>query len=125
MDYVREDLKEKNIQKLPGLVKRSKNKQKGSLEESCESLIVSTADGREERRRLIIICSCRNLQSFNTDTFSVIYYYHTKDMHRAPKISRPNRFRRAPILRFACRACANTNWLMYLDADTAKHHSVA
>src|SRR6218665_1282765 len=46
MDYVREDLKEKNIQKLPGLVKRLKNKQKGSLEESCESLIV----GREERR---------------------------------------------------------------------------
>ena len=27
------------------------NKQKGSLEESCESLIVGTADGREERRR--------------------------------------------------------------------------
>src|SRR6218665_1971419 len=45
-----EDLKGKNIQKLPGLVKRPKNKQKGSLEESCESL-VGTADGREERRR--------------------------------------------------------------------------
>src|SRR6218665_704728 len=41
---------EKYIQKLPGLVKRLKNKQKGSLEESCESLIVGTADGREERR---------------------------------------------------------------------------
>jgi len=51
-DYVREDLKEKNIQKLPGLVKRPKNKQKGSLEVSCESLIVDTADGREERRRM-------------------------------------------------------------------------
>src|SRR6218665_190499 len=51
MDYVREDLKEKNIQKLPRLVKRPKNKQKGSLEESCESLIIGTADGREERRR--------------------------------------------------------------------------
>jgi len=34
------------------LVKRPRNKQKGSLEESCESLIiVGTADGREERRR--------------------------------------------------------------------------
>src|SRR6218665_2938431 len=51
MDYVREDLKEKNIQKPPGLVKRPKNKQKGSLEESCESLNVGTAEGREERRR--------------------------------------------------------------------------
>jgi len=51
MDYVREDLKGKNIQKLPGLVKRPKNKQKESLEESCESLIVGTADGREGRRR--------------------------------------------------------------------------
>src|SRR6218665_3278331 len=50
-EYVREDLKEKYIQKLPELVKRPKNKQKGSLEESCESLIVGTADGREERRR--------------------------------------------------------------------------
>src|SRR6218665_2837720 len=50
MDYVREDLKANNIQKLPGLVKRSKNKQKGSLEESCESLIVGTADGREEKK---------------------------------------------------------------------------
>jgi len=33
------------------MVKRPKNKQKGSLEESCQSLIVGTADGREERRR--------------------------------------------------------------------------
>ena len=49
MDNVREDLKEKNIRKLPGLVNRPK-KQK-SLDESCESLIVGTADGREERRR--------------------------------------------------------------------------
>src|SRR6218665_3812622 len=40
-----------NIQTLPGLVKRPKNKQKGSLEKSCESLIVGTADGREERRK--------------------------------------------------------------------------
>src|SRR6218665_1560801 len=39
-----------NIQKLPGLVKRPKKKQKGSLEESCENLIIGTADGREERR---------------------------------------------------------------------------
>ena len=29
--------------------KATKNKQKGSLEESCDSLIVGTADGREER----------------------------------------------------------------------------
>src|SRR6218665_953923 len=41
---------EEIIQKLPGLVKRPKNKQKGSLEESYESLIVGTADGREERK---------------------------------------------------------------------------
>jgi len=32
--------------------KATKRKQKGSLEESCEILIVGTADGREERRRL-------------------------------------------------------------------------
>ena len=49
-DYIREDLKGENIQKLPGLLKRPKNEQKGSLEESCESLIVGTADGREDRR---------------------------------------------------------------------------
>ena len=54
-DYVRKDLKDKNIQKLPGLVKRPKNKQKGSLEESCESLIVGTADGREERYCIRVI----------------------------------------------------------------------
>src|SRR6218665_1156160 len=53
MDYVREDLKGKNIQKLPGLVKRPKNKQKESLEESCESLIVGTADGREKKNNSI------------------------------------------------------------------------
>ena len=51
-DCVREDLKGKNIQKLPGLGKRPKNKQKGSLEESCESLIVGTADGREKKEEL-------------------------------------------------------------------------
>src|SRR6218665_2134773 len=35
-----------------GLVKRpKKTNKKGSLEESCESLIIGTADGREERRR--------------------------------------------------------------------------
>jgi len=32
--------------------KATKTKQKGSLEESCESLIVGTADRREERRRM-------------------------------------------------------------------------
>src|SRR6218665_175914 len=41
---------EKYSKTIPELVKRPKNKQKGSLEESCESLIVGTAGGREERR---------------------------------------------------------------------------
>src|SRR6218665_1327838 len=51
-----------SIQKLPGLVKQPKNKQKGSLEESCESLIVGTADGREEResiRTMYVHCTVR------------------------------------------------------------------
>ena len=38
------------------LVKRPKNKQKGNLEESCERLIVGTADGREERREEEEMC---------------------------------------------------------------------
>src|SRR6218665_1045576 len=39
--------------KLPGLVKGPKSKQRESLEEFYESLIVGTADGREERRRYL------------------------------------------------------------------------
>ena len=35
--------------------KTTKNKQKGSLEESCERLIVGTADGREGRRQRLAV----------------------------------------------------------------------
>ena len=49
MDNVKDDLKVKNTRKLLGLVKRQKPIR--SLNESCENLIVGTADGREERER--------------------------------------------------------------------------
>jgi len=38
-----------NIKNTARTGKATKNKQKGSLEESCETLIVGTEDGREER----------------------------------------------------------------------------
>ena len=40
--------------KTTGTGKATQKTKKGSLEESCESLIVGAADGREERRRRYI-----------------------------------------------------------------------
>ena len=79
MDYVREDLKEKNIQKLPGLVKRPKNKQKDSLEESCESLIVGTADGREEKTQPKPFSFISTINFFQLSLINKVFYLYLLD----------------------------------------------
>ena len=87
MDYVSEDLKERNIQKLPGLVKRPRNKQKGSLEVSCESLIVGTADGREERRRRRHVLEALSELDCICWIYNVEYHYEQKIMPELSELS--------------------------------------